>query len=75
MSLVICEHCEGTIDSDRDPHCFVDHEGWMANEIICEACRERAYDQGQESLMEDGGGPSLIEQQRQAWNIKHGVRS
>jgi hypothetical protein len=75
MSMVICEHCDGPIDSDDDPGCFVDHEGWCKDEIICEPCRERAYDQGQESLMEDGGGPSLIEQQRQAWNIKHGVRS
>lgn len=44
-------------------------------ELTCLNCQERAYDRHQERLMEGGGGPSLLEQQRAAYNIKHGIRS
>lgn len=42
---------------------------------VCDNCAERAYDAQQERLMETGGGPSLIEQQRAAYKIKHGLPS
>lgn len=35
---------------------------------------EAAYERQQESLMEGGGGPSLIEQQQEAYKIKRGLR-
>lgn len=46
--------------------------GIIDDELSNEA--ERAYDLQQESLMEGGGGPSLIEQQQAAYKIKHGLR-
>lgn len=74
MSICVCERCDGYIDSDKDPYCFCT-DPWGGNEeTVCENCRERAYDAHQESLMEGGGGTSLIEQQREAYKIKHGLR-
>lgn len=74
MSMVTCEHCDQPINSDDDPGCFCDNPyNSRDTTIVCENCRERAYDRHQESLME-GGGPSLIEQQREAFNVKHGYR-
>ena len=71
MSVVVCDHCETYIDSDKDCDCFIVNP-YDLNDIttLCEPCREKAYDRQQESLMETGGGPSLIEQQREAWNLK-----
>lgn len=66
---MICEHCDGPI-SPTDPYARCT-DPWGGNvEWICESCRERAYDREQERLMETGGGPSLIEQQREAWRFK-----
>lgn len=73
MSMVICEHCDRFVDSDDEPHCFVDQPDG-STEVICENCQEAAYDRQQESLMEGGGGPSLLEQQQAAYKIKHGLR-
>lgn len=76
MSLIPCEHCDAMIDSDDDPGCFIDNPyDSRDTTILCEPCRERAYERHQESLMEGGGGPSLIEQQRAAYKIKHGLPS
>lgn len=73
MTLHLCEHCEAQVDSKADPHC-VCTDPWGRNPtIVCENCRERAYDAHQQSLMEGGGGPSLLEQQREAYRIKHGL--
>jgi hypothetical protein len=73
MSIVICERCDQQIDSDNDPDCFVEtgnmrrlHE----TTILCESCRERALEREQERLMEDGPGPSLLDQQREALKFK-----
>lgn len=68
--MVTCERCDRPIDGDADPHCFIDNEGWCENEIVCEPCRERAFDDHNERLVETGGAPSLIEQQREAWKLK-----
>lgn len=51
---MICETCEAPITKG-------DH---------CENCQEEAYMRHQQRLMEDGPGPSLIEQQREAWKLK-----
>lgn len=71
MSICICDHCDRSIDSDHDTDCFIVNP-YDSNDIttLCEPCRERAWDQQQERLMEDGGGPSLLEQQREAWRFK-----
>jgi ribosomal protein L37E len=76
MSMVICERCDAPIDSDADPGCFVEtgnmrrlHE----TTIMCESCRERAYDRQQEDLAQDGAGPTLLERQQAAYKIKHGL--
>lgn len=68
MSMATCEHCDApTTNVVADP--------WGGNPaFICEACCEHAYDRHQESLMETGGGPSLIQQQQDAHKIKHGLR-
>ena len=70
---MICESCDEPINpADRYAVCT---DPWGGNAtVLCENCREAAYDRHQESLMESGGGPSLIEQQRQAYKIKHGLR-
>jgi hypothetical protein len=73
MSMVICEDCERQIDSDDDPNCFVEtgnmrrlHE----TTVLCENCRERRWDHEQERLMQEGPGPSLLEQQIEAMKFK-----
>lgn len=71
MSIVICEHCDSPIDSDDDPGCFIDNPyNSRDTTIVCEGCRERAYERQQESLMENGPGPSLLDQQREAMKLK-----
>lgn len=75
MSMVLCEHCEAGIDSDDDPHCFIDNPyDSRDTTILCESCRERAYDRANEDAMAGDGPPSLIEQQREAYKLKHGLR-
>ena len=71
MSMVNCDHCDKYIDSDKDGDCFIVNP-YDKNDIttLCEPCREKAWDCEQESLMENGGGPSLLEQQREAWKLK-----
>lgn len=71
MSVVVCDHCERYIDSDDDGDCFIDNPyNSKDTTILCEHCRERAYEAQQERLMEDGPGPSLLEQQRDAMKLK-----
>jgi hypothetical protein len=71
MSMILCEHCDGLIDSDDDPGCFCDNPyDSRDTRIVCENCREIAYDRQQEDLMQNGGGPSLIEQQIAAMKFK-----
>lgn len=74
MSMVNCDCCDRYIDSDDDGDCFIENPyDSKDTRIMCEPCRERAYDQQQESLMEGGGGPSLLEQQQAAYRQKHGI--
>ena len=71
MSIVICDHCDCWIDSDEDAECFIENPYNSKDvTVLCEACRERAYEQFQEHLMETGGGPSLQEQQMAARKYK-----
>ncbi len=74
MSIVICDRCDCWIDSDDDGDCFIENP-YNAKDttVLCEPCRERAWDRQQEDLMEGGGGPSLLEQQQDAYRIKHGL--
>ena len=73
MSIVICDHCEAYIDSDDDGDCFIDNPyDSRDTTTLCEHCREKAYEAQQERLME-GGELSLIEQQRAAYKLKHGL--
>lgn len=71
MSICICDHCESWIDSDNDPHCFIENP-YDAKDVttLCGPCREAAYERQQERLMEDGPGPSLLEQQAAAMRFK-----
>lgn len=77
MSLIPCERdCGVMVDPDQDPLCTIVNPYDSSDvTVMCLACQEKAYERQQERLMEDGGGPSLIEQQRAAYNLKHGVRS
>lgn len=60
MSMIECEHCTKMIDSDDDPGCFVEGpdyapfnlRGAVRTMIICEPCRELAYEQHQEHMEE-----------------------
>ncbi len=73
MSICVCEHCDRFIDSDDDPDCFVETGNMRrlhCTTVMCEPCRERAWDHQQERLMEDGPGPSLLEQQQAARRFK-----
>lgn len=73
MSMMICEDCDRAIDSDDDPECFVEVGNMRrlhAEIILCENCRERRWDRDQERLMEDGPGPSLLDQQSAALPFK-----
>lgn len=67
--MCTCEQCDRFIDSDDEPGCFVDEPDGSTS-IICENCQEAAYMRHQERLMEDGPGPSLIEQQIEAMKLK-----
>lgn len=69
MTTYACDTCDAGCDPEKDPGCLVE-----PNLTICENCRESAWERQQERLMETGGGPSLIEQQRAAYKIKHGLR-
>lgn len=71
MSIFSCEHCDQDFDSAKQSYSVTGSD----DTVLCENCAESAWDRQQERLMEGGGGPSLIEQQRAAYNIKHGVRS
>jgi hypothetical protein len=64
-----CEQCDAPIpDTDRYAICT---DPWGGNAtVLCENCREIAAERHQQHLMETGGGPSLIEQQRAAWLLK-----
>lgn len=68
MQTYFCDSCDATCDPAKDPHCL------DSSTTLCENCREAAYDRQQQRLMEGGGGPSLIEQQREAYKIKRGLR-
>lgn len=71
MSICVCDRCNSYIDSDKDPHCFCENPyDSRDTTIVCENCREQDYDRHQESLMENGPGPSLREQQVEAMKFK-----
>lgn len=67
-TVAICERCEQEFVTNQYSLC-TDPWGGHA-ELVCDACQERAYDRHQESLMEGGGGPTLLEQQRAARRLK-----
>lgn len=69
MSRLICERCDGPVDP-ADKYAVVT-DPWGGNrEIVCECCRENAWDRQQEALAAGEGPPSLIQQQREAWGLK-----
>ncbi len=59
-----CEKCDGSRDVNENEY----------GEFICDDCEqnaaEAAYDRHQEYLMENGSGPSLLEQQIEARKFK-----
>lgn len=73
MSMVICEHCDALIDSDDDPHCFVEVGNMRRQthtEIICDNCRERIWDRMQEEFYAGDRHQSVQEQYVAAWHEK-----
>jgi hypothetical protein len=72
MSLIPCEHdCGVMVDPDQDPLCKIVNPYDSSDvTVVCLNCQEKAYEAQQERLMEDGPGPSLLEQQREAWRLK-----
>ena len=74
LTTLTCDHCESEIEVEKDPRCVV-YDPSGATDVICEACRERAWDRWQESTLAGEEPPSLIEQQREAYMIKRGWRA
>jgi hypothetical protein len=68
MPTLTCEHCEADIIVSDDPRCI--QQGGM--DVICEACRECAYDRWQESALAGEGPPSVTARHREAYRIKRG---
>lgn len=67
-NLVVCERCDRQFQQNAYSFCT---DPWGGHgEMVCDSCQEGAYDREQERLMECGAGPSLIEQQREAWRLK-----
>ena len=63
MTTLTCEHCESEIDIAKDPRCVV-YDPSGATDVICEACRELAYQRY-------GIGPCMHE----IYRIKRGWRA
>jgi len=58
MSLVICDDCERVIDTDDDPDAIIDAPDCVPlrralDAVLCERCRERAWDRKNEQDMEE----------------------
>lgn len=69
MTVITCERCDTPFDTDNQQYCVVEHiDGSPV--AICENCQESAWMRNQERLMEDGPGPSLLDQQREAMKLK-----
>lgn len=62
-----CDHCG---NKSFEPLIYVenDDEHWCRD--CMDAAAEAVYEREQERLMEDGGPPSLLEQQIAAWRFK-----
>lgn len=71
MSMIDCDDCGVLIDTDDDPGCFIEnpYDG-RDTTVWCLQCRENAYQKHQDKLMEDGPGPSLLQQQQEAMKFK-----
>lgn len=75
--------CNGFSVKLRAPREGGDHEVWLEPDMmealikwwknILDNQAEAAYERHQEHLMETGGGPTLQEQQQDAYKIKHGL--
>lgn len=58
MSMISCDRCADPIDSDEDPDCFIEAPTCIPynknlEEVVCESCREKAWEQANERAMED----------------------
>jgi fermentation-respiration switch protein FrsA (DUF1100 family) len=69
-----CDTCESEIDVATDPRCVV-YDPSGATDVICEACRERAWDRWQESTLAGEWPPSDLDRLREAYRVKRGWRA
>lgn len=56
MSMCVCEVCDGPIDSDDDPECFVyvgNYKRLHGERIMCGLCRERYWEECEADAMRD----------------------
>lgn len=54
MSMIRCDSCDRPIDSDDDPEC-INNDGYSLGLpviVLCEPCRERAWDEQEERKTE-----------------------
>jgi hypothetical protein len=56
--MIACDHCDQLIDSDDDPGCFIPAPTCIPydknlEQVLCEPCREAAWDRQQERAMEN----------------------
>jgi hypothetical protein len=76
---ITCQHCESDIDVAKDPRCVV-YDPSGATDVICEGCRERAYDRwvlqaGVGDLNSPKATQRVCEALREAYRIKRGWRA
>ena len=65
-----CDHCESEIGVANDPRCVV-YDPSGATDVICEACRKRAYRRKERSLE----NWTVSDTDRLAYRIKRGWRA
>lgn len=58
MSILICDRCDAPVDTDADPDAIIAPPTCIPfvkalQEIVCEPCREAAWDRMNERLSEE----------------------
>ena len=76
MTTLTCDHCEAEIDVALDPRCVV-YDPSGATDVICEACRERAWRRWEESTLavKRDRPYGITERFREAYRIKREWRN
>jgi hypothetical protein len=74
MITLTCDTCEDEIDVTNDPRCVV-YNPSGATDVICEGCRQMAWERWNESMAAGEGHQRGCEALREAYRIKRGWRA